>query len=263
MTLDKQYSALLADVLYNGVDKSDRTGTGTKSVFHRTIRVNLADGFPLLTTKRVHFKSVAYELLWLLSGSDNIKFLTDNGVRIWNEWSNEEGSLGRTYGVQWRDFNGKTDQIADVVESIKNNPDSRRHLVSAWNPAEISMTALPPCHYSFQFQVLNGKLNCIFNMRSTDVFLGLPFNIASYALLTHMMAHVTGLEPGELVYSGADVHIYSNHIEQVKEQLSREERELPTLKFARTVDNIFDFKFEDFVIEGYNPHPTIRADVAV
>jgi len=263
----RAYLDLLEDILANGTKKEDRTGTGTISVFGRQLRFDLTNGFPLLTTKRLHIKSIVHELLWFLSGSTNIRYLQENGVTIWDEWADEEGNLGRVYGAQWRTWrapNGETiDQISRVIEQIKKNPDSRRHLVSAWNPAEVDDMALPPCHYAFQFYVENGKLSCMFQMRSVDTFLGLPFNIASYALLTHMVAHQCDLEPGELIWTGGDVHIYSNHIEQVKLQLTREPYPLPRLVIKRKPDSIFDYRFEDFEFEGYQYHPSIKAPIAV
>jgi thymidylate synthase len=265
----KQYLDLLSDVLNTGIEKSDRTGTGTLSVFGRQLRFDLSNGFPLVTTKRVHLKSIIGELLWFLSGSTNANELRDKfGVTIWEEWKDPDtGELGRIYSAQWRTWiaaDGRViDQIAKVINSINNNPDSRRHLVSAWNVGEVDDMALPPCHYSFQFYVANGKLSCLFNMRSVDTFLGLPFNIASYAILTMMIAQVTGLEVGELVFSGADVHIYSNHIEQVKLQLTREPKHLPKLYLNPTVTNIDAFTLADFIIDEYEPHPKIKADVAI
>ena len=263
----KQYIDLLRHVMENGVDKGDRTGTGTRSVFGYQMRFNLEDGFPVLTTKKLHLRSIIHELLWFLSGDTNIKYLHDNGVTIWDEWADENGDLGPVYGYQWRSWpnpNGQSiDQISQVVNSLKNNPDSRRHIVSAWNPAEVDKMALPPCHSLFQFYVADGKLSCQLYQRSADLFLGVPFNIASYALLTMMMAQVTGLKLGEFVHTLGDVHIYSNHFEQVKEQLSREPRALPVMKINPEVKSIFDFKYEDFTLEGYDPHPTIKAPIAV
>ncbi len=263
----KQYIDLLRHVMENGVDKGDRTGTGTRSVFGYQMRFNLEDGFPVLTTKKLHLRSIIHELLWFLSGDTNIKYLHDNGVTIWDEWADENGDLGPVYGYQWRSWpnpNGQSiDQISQVVNSLKNNPDSRRHIVSAWNPAEVDKMALPPCHSLFQFYVADGKLSCQLYQRSADLFLGVPFNIASYALLTMMMAQVTGLKVGEFVHTLGDVHIYSNHFEQVKEQLSREPRALPVMKINPEVKSIFDFKYEDFTLEGYDPHPTIKAPIAV
>ncbi|GED51282.1 thymidylate synthase [Brevibacillus borstelensis] len=263
----KAYLELLQDILDNGVKKEDRTGTGTISVFGRQLRMDLRQGFPLLTTKKVHMKSIIHELLWFLSGETNIRYLHDNGVTIWDEWADEEGNLGRVYGAQWRTWlgpNGQVvDQIANVIEQIRTNPDSRRHLVSAWNPAEVEDMALPPCHYAFQFYVANGRLSCLFNMRSVDTFLGLPFNLASYALLTHMVAQQRDLEVGELIWTGGDVHIYSNHLEQVKLQLTREPYPQPTLQIKRKPDSIFDYKYEDFELVGYQSHPGIKAPIAV
>jgi thymidylate synthase len=231
------------------------------------MRFNLEDGFPVLTTKKLHLRSIIHELLWFLSGDTNIKYLHDNGVTIWDEWADENGDLGPVYGYQWRSWpnpNGQSiDQISQVVNSLKNNPDSRRHIVSAWNPAEVDKMALPPCHSLFQFYVADGRLSCQLYQRSADLFLGVPFNIASYALLTMMMAQVTGLRPGEFVHTLGDVHIYNNHFEQVKEQLSREPRALPVMKINPEVKSIFDFKYEDFTLEGYDPHPTIKAPIAV
>lgn len=263
----KQYLELLDGVLKNGVEKGDRTGTGTISKFGWQMRFNLAEGFPLLTTKKLHLKSIIYELLWFLQGDTNIKYLNDNGVSIWNEWANEKGELGPVYGYQWRSWptssNEHIDQISQVIDSIKNNPDSRRHLVSAWNVGEIDRMALPPCHILFQFYVANGRLSCQLYQRSADVFLGVPFNIASYALLTMMVAQVTGLELGDFVHTFGDVHIYLNHMEQVKLQLTREPRSLPKMVINPEVKSIFDFKFEDFTLEGYDPHSHIKGKVAV
>lgn len=263
----KAYLDLLQDILDNGSAKEDRTGTGTVSVFGRQLRIDLKEGFPLLTTKKLHVKSIVHELLWFLSGSTNVGYLQENGVTIWDEWADENGDLGRVYGAQWRTWQAPDgqaiDQIENVITQIRNNPDSRRHLVSAWNPAEVEGMALPPCHYAFQFYVANGGLSCMFQMRSVDTFLGLPFNLASYALLTHMVAEQCGLEPGELVWTGGDVHIYSNHLEQVKRQLAREPYPLPKLEIKRKPDSIFDYKFEDFEITGYQHHPGIKAPIAV
>ncbi|MCW3790605.1 thymidylate synthase [Paenibacillus sp. LS1] len=263
----KNYLDLLQDILNNGVHKGDRTGTGTQSVFGRQLRYDLSEGFPLVTTKRIHLKSVIHELLWFLSGDTNISYLKENGVKIWDDWADENGDLGPVYGSQWRTWeapNGeKIDQIAAVIDSIKNNPDSRRHLVSAWNVAEINHMKLPPCHFAFQFYVAEGKLSCILTMRSVDTFLGLPFNIASYALLTHMIAQQCDLEVGDFIWSGGDVHIYSNHVEQVKTQLEREPYALPKLVIKRKPDSIFDYKFEDFEFENYQHHPGIKAPIAV
>ncbi|HBU82953.1 MULTISPECIES: thymidylate synthase [Paenibacillus] len=263
----KNYLDLLQDILDNGVHKGDRTGTGTQSVFGRQLRYDLSEGFPLVTTKRIHLKSVIHELLWFLSGDTNISYLKENGVKIWDDWADENGDLGPVYGSQWRTWeapNGeKIDQIAAVIDSIKNNPDSRRHLVSAWNVAEINNMKLPPCHFAFQFYVAEGKLSCMLTMRSVDTFLGLPFNIASYALLTHMIAQQCDLEVGEFIWSGGDVHIYSNHVEQVKTQLEREPYALPKLVIKRKPDSIFDYTFEDFEFENYQHHPGIKAPIAV
>ena len=263
----KQYLDLLNHIVEIGVEKGDRTGTGTKSVFGYQMRFNLEDGFPLVTTKKVHMKSIIHELLWFLNGDTNIAYLNDNGVSIWNEWADENGDLGHIYGYQWRSWPGpdgkRFDQISEVVRSLKNNPDSRRHIVSAWNVAEVPDMALPPCHVMFQFYVANGKLSCHLYQRSADVFLGVPFNIASYALLTMMMAQVTGYKPGEFVHSFGDTHIYLNHLEQVKLQLSREPMPLPTLRLNPDVNSIFDFKYSDITLEGYNSHPAIKADIAV
>nr|WP_145401746.1 thymidylate synthase [Paenibacillus xylanexedens] len=263
----KNYLDLLQDVLENGTEKKDRTGTGTKSVFGRQLRYDLSEGFPLVTTKRIHLKSVIHELLWFLSGDTNIAYLKENGVKIWDDWADENGDLGPVYGSQWRSWeapNGeKINQIAAVIDSIQNNPDSRRHLVSAWNVAEINNMKLPPCHFAFQFYVAEGKLSCMLTMRSVDTFLGLPFNIASYALLTHMIAQQCDLEVGDFIWSGGDVHIYSNHVEQVKTQLEREPFTLPKLVIKRKPDSIFDYKFEDFEFENYQYHPGIKAPIAV
>ena len=263
----KQYLDLLQHVLDNGTLKHDRTGTGTKSVFGYQIRCNLADGFPLLTTKKVHLKSIISELLWFLRGDTNVNWLQEHGVRIWNEWADENGELGPVYGHQWRswpDYNGGAiDQIAQVVDQIKHNPDSRRMLVSAWNVAEVNKMALPPCHTMFQFYVANGKLSLQLYQRSADLFLGVPFNIASYALLLMMVAKVCGLEPGEFIHTFGDAHIYLNHFEQVKLQLTREPRPLPRMVINRDVTDIFDFKYEDFTIEGYDPYPLIKGVVSV
>jgi thymidylate synthase len=263
----KNYLDLLQDILDTGVHKGDRTGTGTQSVFGRQLRYDLSEGFPLVTTKRIHLKSVIHELLWFLSGDTNISYLKENGVKIWDDWADENGNLGPVYGSQWRTWeapNGeKIDQIAAVIDSIKNNPDSRRHLVSAWNVAEINNMKLPPCHFAFQFYVAEGKLSCMLTMRSVDTFLGLPFNIASYALLTHMIAQQCDLEVGEFIWSGGDVHIYSNHVEQVKTQLEREPFALPKLVIKRKPDSIFDYTFDDFEFENYQHHPGIKAPIAV
>ena len=262
-----QYLALMKDVLENGTKKEDRTGTGTYSVFGRQMRFDLQKGFPLVTTKKCHLRSIIHELLWFLAGDTNIKYLKDNGVRIWDEWADENGDLGPVYGAQWRSWQtaeGKTvDQITNVVEQIKNNPDSRRLLVVAYNPGVVDQMALPPCHAFFQFYVADGKLSCQLYQRSADIFLGVPFKIASYALLTMMMAQVTGLKPGEFVHTLGDAHLYSNHIEQTKEQLSRTPYKLPEMHLNPHVTDIFDFKFEDFELVGYECHPHIKAPVAV
>ena len=263
----KQYLDLLREIRDNGVTKTDRTGVGTKSIFGHQMRFNLQDGFPLLTTKKVFLKGIIYELLWFLKGDTNIKFLTDNNVHIWDEWADENGDLGYVYGKQWRSWeatDGRViDQISQVVDLIKNHPNSRRILVTAWNPAEIDKMALPPCHCLFQFYVADGKLSCQLYQRSADTFLGVPFNIASYALLTMMLAQVCGLEPGEFIHTTGDTHIYLNHLEQVNEQLSREPRPLPKMIINPDVKSIFDFKYEDFKLEGYDPYPAIKAPVAV
>ena len=251
----------------HGTRKSDRTGTGTRSVFGRQMRFDLSDSFPLITTKRVHFKSVALELLWFLRGDSNVRWLQERGVSIWNEWADDDGELGPVYGVQWRSWpapdGGQIDQIAKVVESIRTNPDSRRHIVTAWNPAEVDNMALPPCHAMFQFYVADGKLSCQLYQRSADLFLGVPFNIASYALLTLMVAQQTGLQPGEFVWTGGDVHIYDNHVDQVREQLSRAPYPYPQLRLARKPDSIFDYALEDFEVLDYRHHPGIKAPIAV
>jgi thymidylate synthase len=263
----KQYHDLLNHVLTNGNKKEDRTGTGTISVFGYQMRFNLAEGFPLLTTKNVHLKSIIHELLWFLQGSTNIKYLKDNGVRIWDEWADENGNLGPVYGYQWRNWpkpdGTHIDQISQVVDTIKKNPDSRRLIVSAWNVADVDQMKLPPCHAFFQFYVADGKLSCQLYQRSADIFLGVPFNIASYAILTMMVAQVCGLRLGDFVHTLGDAHIYSNHMDQVKEQLSRTPRELPTMILNPKVNDIFGFKFEDFTLENYDPYPAIKAAVAV
>lgn len=262
-----QYETLLEHVYKTGVDKNDRTGVGTRSVFGYQMRFNLAEGFPLVTTKKLHIRSIVHELLWFLSGSSNIKYLHDNGVSIWDEWADENGDLGPVYGVQWRSWPAadgrKIDQITNLVEGIKKNPDSRRHLVVAWNPAEVDKMALPPCHCLFQFYVANGKLSCQLYQRSCDIFLGVPFNIASYSLLTHMIAQQCDLDVGDFVWTGGDCHIYKNHFEQVELQLSRTPRAYPKLVIGHKPASIFDYKFEDFVIEGYDPWPHIKAPIAV
>ncbi len=263
----KQYLDLLNRVLTEGIHKEDRTGTGTISVFGHQMRFNLEEGFPVLTTKKLHLKSIIYELLWFLNGDTNVKYLQDNGVRIWNEWADENGDLGPVYGAQWRswpDYNGgHIDQIAEVVDMIKNNPDSRRIIVSAWNVADIPNMKLPPCHAFFQFYVANGKLSLQLYQRSADIFLGVPFNIASYALLLKMMAQVTGLEAGDFVHTLGDAHIYTNHLEQVNLQLTREPRKLPTMKINPDVKDIFSFQYSDFELVDYDPHPHIKGVVAV
>ena len=273
----KQYLDLVKHVLKNGDYKGDRTGTGTKSVFGYQMRFDLNDGFPLVTTKKLHLKSIIHELLWFINGETNIKYLKDNGVKIWDAWADESGNLGPVYGSQWRNWNNeKIDQISQLIDLIKNNPESRRMLVSAWNPSVLPDTkksfsenvmngkaALPPCHAFFQFYVSNNKLSCQLYQRRADIFLGVPFNIASYALFTHMIAHVCNLDVGDFVHTFGDAHIYSDHTEQIELQLSRKPRKLPTLNIIRKVDSIFDFKFEDFVLEDYNPHPHIKGKVAV
>ncbi|MBO7286781.1 MAG: thymidylate synthase [Bacteroidales bacterium] len=274
----KQYLDLLQHIIDNGFQKGDRTGTGTKSVFGYQMRFNLEEGFPLLTTKKVHLRSIIHELLWLINGDTNIKYLHDNKVSIWDEWADQNGDLGPIYGAQWRNWNNEgIDQIADLIDSIKNNPNSRRHIVTAWNPSVLpdekskdfaqnvadGKAALPPCHAFFQFYVADNKLSCQLYQRSADVFLGVPFNIASYSLLTMMIAQVCGLGLGDFVHTFGDVHIYNNHIEQVKLQLSREPRQLPTMKLNPEVKSIFDFKYEDFKLEDYNPHDAIKADVSI
>ncbi len=263
----KQYQDLLKRILNEGVEKGDRTGTGTISVFGNQMRFNLQEGFPLLTTKKLHLKSIIYELLWFLRGDTNAKWLQERGVRIWNEWADENGDLGHIYGYQWRswpDYNGgHVDQISEVIEQIKNNPNSRRLIVSAWNVADINNMNLPPCHILFQFYVANGKLSCQLYQRSADTFLGVPFNIASYALLTMMVAQVCELEPGDFVYTTGDTHLYLDHIEQAKLQLTREPRQLPKMVINPDVKSIFDFKYEDFTLTGYDPHPHIKATVSV
>lgn len=273
----RQYHDLLRHVYDNGTEKQDRTGTGTKSVFGYQMRFDLSEGFPMVTTKKLHLKSIIYELLWFLKGDTNIKYLQENGVRIWNEWADENGNLGPVYGHQWRNWNSEgIDQISEVIETLKNNPDSRRMLVTAWNPSVMPDTsvsfaenvangkaALPPCHAFFQFYVVDGKLSCQLYQRSADIFLGVPFNIASYALFTMMMAQVCGYEAGDFIHTFGDVHIYSNHYEQVQLQLSRELRPLPTMTINPEVKNIFDFDFDDFTLTGYDPHPHIKGAVAI
>ena len=273
----QQYHDLLKHVLEHGNQKEDRTGTGTKSVFGYQMRFDLSEGFPMVTTKKLHLKSIVHELLWFLHGDTNVKYLQDNGVRIWNEWADENGDLGPVYGHQWRNWNGEEiDQIADIIETLKTNPDSRRMLVSAWNPSVLPDTsksfsenvangkaALPPCHAFFQFYVANGKLSCQLYQRSADIFLGVPFNIASYALLTMMMAQVCGYEAGAFVHTFGDAHIYSNHMEQVELQLSREPRPLPKMLLNPSIKDIFGFNFDDFTLVDYDPHPHIKAAVAI
>ncbi|MBI3495318.1 thymidylate synthase [Candidatus Berkelbacteria bacterium] len=263
----KQYLDLLEFIMQHGVDKGDRTGTGTKSVFGYQMRFDLEQGFPLLTTKKVHLRSIIYELLWFIQGNTNIKYLNDNGVNIWNEWADEKGDLGPVYGKQWRHWvapDGKEiDQLAQVIEDIKKNPNSRRLIVTAWNPADVGKMALPPCHSLFQFYVLQGALSLQLYQRSADTFLGVPFNIASYSLLLMMVAQVTGLKPKEFVHTFGDAHIYNNHFEQVKEQLSREPKSLPSMRLNPKIKDINDFVFEDFTLENYEPHPAIKAPIAV
>ena len=263
----KQYLDLLKRITTEGTQKGDRTGTGTISIFGNQMRFNLDDGFPLLTTKKLHLKSIIYELLWFLKGDTNVKYLQDNGVRIWNEWADKDGNLGPVYGYQWRSWpdhnGGHIDQISNVIEQIKHNPDSRRLIVSAWNVADIDTMKLPPCHCLFQFYVANGRLSLQLYQRSADTFLGVPFNIASYALLLMMIAQVTGLKPGEFIHTTGDTHLYLNHLEQVKLQLTREPRPLPKMIISPDVKDIFDFKYEDFTLEGYDAWPHIKGDVAV
>jgi thymidylate synthase len=263
----KQYLDLMQHVLDHGTQKHDRTGTGTISVFGYQMRFNLAEGFPMVTTKKLHLKSIIHELIWFLSGDTNIKYLKENGVRIWDEWADENGDLGPVYGSQWRSWpkpNGESiDQITQIINTIKNNPDSRRIIVSAWNVAEVENMALPPCHAFFQFYVADGKLSCQLYQRSADIFLGVPFNIASYALLTMMVAQVCGLQYGDFVHTLGDAHLYNNHIEQANLQLSRDPKPLPTMKINPAIKDIFDFKFEDFTLENYDPHPHIKGIVAV
>jgi thymidylate synthase len=263
----KQYLDLLQHILDSGVDKSDRTGTGTRSCFGYQMRFDLQRGFPALTTKKLHLRSIIHELLWFLSGDTNIRYLKQNGVSIWDDWADENGDLGPVYGYQWRHWKtpdgGEVDQIAGVIEQIRTNPDSRRHIVSAWNVADVEDMALPPCHALFQFYVAHGRLSCQLYQRSADVFLGVPFNIASYALLTMMVAQVCDLEPAEFVLTFGDVHLYSNHFEQAREQLTREPRPLPAMRLNPDVESIFDFEYDDFTLENYDPHPHIRAPIAV
>ena len=263
----KQYHDLLRHILENGVKKEDRTGTGTISCFGHQMRFDLSEGFPVLTTKKLHLRSIIHELLWFLKGDTNIAYLKENGVRIWDDWADEEGNLGPVYGYQWRSWpnpdGSSTDQIVKLLDQLKNNPDSRRHIVSAWNPSFIDDMALPPCHCLFQFFVADGKLSCQLYQRSADTFLGVPFNIASYALLTMMLAQVCGLEAGEFVHTFGDVHLYNNHIEQAELQLTRDFRELPTMKINPDVKDLFDFKYEDFTIVNYEHHPTLKYEMAV
>lgn len=263
----RQYHKLLKHVLENGTDKNDRTGTGTRSVFGYQMRFDLSKGFPLLTTKKIHLKSIIYELLWFLKGETNISYLKENGVSIWDEWADEKGELGPVYGYQWRSWPGRNgeiiDQISGLIDQIKTNPDSRRLIVTAWNPSDVEKMALPPCHCLFQFYVSNGKISCQLYQRSADIFLGVPFNIASYALLTMMIAKILKLELGEFVHTFGDAHLYSNHFDQAKEQLERDFKELPKMKIISNPESIFDFEFEDFVLEDYTFHPHIPAPVAV
>jgi thymidylate synthase len=262
-----QYLNLLDHILKTGVEKSDRTGTGTLSTFGYQMRFDLREGFPLLTTKKLHLKSILHELLWFLKGETNTRYLVENGVTIWNEWADKDGNLGPVYGYQWRSWpapgGNHIDQVSRVIDSIKNNPDSRRHIVSAWNVGELEKMALPPCHILFQFYVARGELSCQLYQRSADVFIGVPFNIASYAILTLMMAQATGLKLGEFIHTLGDAHLYKNHLEQARLQLSRNPRTLPRLLINPSVNSLFDFKFEDFTLEGYDPHPHIKADIAV
>jgi thymidylate synthase len=263
----KQYKELLSHIIENGSDKGDRTGTGTKSVFGYQTRFDLSDGFPLLTTKKMHLKSIIYELLWFIKGDTNVRYLQEHGVRIWNEWADENGNLGPVYGEQWRSWraaDGRViDQLAQAIDLIKNRPDSRRIIINAWNVGDLDKMALSPCHCLFQFYVRDGALSCQLYQRSADAFLGVPFNIASYALLTMMIAQVCGLEVGDFVHTFGDLHLYHNHMDQAKLQLSREERDLPVMKINQQVESIFDFEYEDFTLVGYNPHPHIKAQVSV
>jgi len=264
---EQQYLDLLRTVLETGVDRPDRTGTGTRSIFGHQMRFDLSRGFPLLTTKKLHVKSIIYEVLWFLRGDTNVRWLQEHGVKIWDEWADENGDLGPVYGSQWRSWpdgrGGTIDQIANVVEAIKTKPDSRRHIVTAWNPAEVDEMALPPCHCLFQFYVAQGRLSCQLYQRSADIFLGVPFNIASYALLTHMVAQVTGLGVGDFVHTFGDAHLYSNHVQQAHEQLARTPKPFPRMTLNPDKHSIFDFEFEDFMLTGYDPHPHIKAEVAV
>ncbi len=263
----KQYHKLLKTIMETGVDKGDRTGVGTRSIFGYQMRFDLSKGFPLVTTKKMHLKSIIYELLWFLKGDTNVQYLQENGVRIWNDWADENGELGPVYGKQWRSWETASgahiDQISDLVERLKNNPNSRRHIVSAWNPADVPNMALPPCHCLFQFYVADGKLSCQLYQRSADCFLGVPFNIASYALLTMMIAQVCDLEPAEFVHTFGDAHVYNNHFEQVKLQLSREPKPLPKMKLNPSINNIFEFKYEDFDLSDYEYYPHIKGGIAV
>lgn len=263
----QQYLDLMRHIMANGEERGDRTGTGTRGVFGYQMRFNLADGFPLLTTKKLHLRSIIHELLWFLRGESNIGYLREHGVTIWDEWADENGDLGPIYGVQWRSWpsaDGRTiDQISQLIHSLRHNPNSRRHIVSAWNPAEVEQMALPPCHCLFQFHVAHGRLSCQLYQRSADVFLGVPFNIASYALLTLMMAQVTGYQPGEFIHTLGDAHLYLNHLEQAELQLSRSPRPLPTLRLNPEVTDLFSFRYEDITLENYHPHPTIKAPIAV
>jgi thymidylate synthase len=263
----REYLDLIDRILKTGLQKRDRTGTGTLSVFGHQMRFDLAQGFPLVTTKKLHLKSIIYELLWFLAGDTNVKYLNDHGVTIWDEWADERGELGPVYGQQWRSWpapdGGEIDQIANVVAMIRRNPDSRRLIVSAWNPADVDKMALPPCHCLFQFYVVDGRLSCQLYQRSADVFLGVPFNIASYALLTMMVAQVTGLAPGEFIHTLGDTHLYLNHLEQARLQLTRAPRRLPIMRLAPSAKDLFAFRYEDFILEGYDPHPSIKAKVAV
>jgi len=263
----KAYLDLMRNVRDNGVDKADRTGVGTRSVFGRQLRFDLTQGFPVVTTKKLHLRSIIHELLWFIAGDTNIRYLQDNGVSIWNEWADENGDLGPVYGYQWRSWpapDGRAiDQLARVVQALRDNPDSRRHIVSAWNPAQVEDMALPPCHALFQFYVAEGRLSCQLYQRSADLFLGVPFNIASYALLTHMIAQVCALQPGDFVHTFGDVHLYRNHLEQADTQLAREPRPLPELVLNPAIDDLFDFRFEDIALRGYDCHPGIKAPIAV
>ena len=262
----KKYLEMCQHILDNGVDREDRTGTGTRSIFGYQLRFDLEKAFPLMTTKKIYWKAVVHELLWFLKGDTNIKYLNDNDVHIWDKWADDNGDLGHIYGYQWRNWEGKDgtiDQISQVIEEIKENPYSRRLIVNAWNVGDLNKMSLPPCHLLFQFYVADGKLSCQLYQRSCDTFLGVPFNIASYSLLTHMVAHVVGLEVGEFVWTGGDVHIYQNHFEQIKKQLSREPRPLPQIKINKETDDIFDIDFEDIELIGYDPHPTIKGKVSV